>query len=100
MNRIDRHRRQPIAFIPPPNGIRSRLLALDRAGFLRALMECSRHGPVPFRRCEVEEPDHRHRWLLRVRRERPRSRRAAECDQQFPPSLLRDDSIERKEPKA
>src|SRR5262249_47813595 len=30
--------------------------------------------------------DHRLRRLLRARRERPRGRRAAECDQQFPPS--------------
>jgi hypothetical protein len=27
-----------------------------------------------------------HGWLLRARRERPRCRRADECDQQFPPS--------------
>jgi hypothetical protein len=29
------------------------------------------------RRCAVEEPDHRHRLLLRARRQRPRGRRAA-----------------------
>src|SRR6516225_10567220 len=33
----------------------------------------------------MQKPDHRHRRLLRVRRERPRGR-AAECIQQFPPS--------------
>ena len=30
------------------------------------------------RRCLVEQPNHRHRRLLRTRRERPRRRRAAE----------------------
>jgi len=29
-------------------------------------------------RWAAEEPDHRHRWLLRTRRERPRERRCAE----------------------
>src|SRR5215475_5158164 len=33
-----------------------------------------------------QESDHRHRRLLPPRRERPRRRRAAECDQQFPTS--------------
>src|SRR5215468_11603851 len=37
-------------------------------------------------RTTVEISDHRHRRLLRAPRERPRSRRAAECSQQFPPS--------------
>src|SRR5262245_45246155 len=34
----------------------------------------------------MEETDHRHRRLLRAHRERPRGRRAAECDPPFPPS--------------
>src|SRR5215467_5722985 len=38
------------------------------------------------RRSSIQETDHRHGWLLRARRERPRGRRAAECGQQFPPS--------------
>ena len=33
-----------------------------------------------------DKPNHRHRRLLRPHRERPRRRRAAECDQQLPPS--------------
>src|SRR5215471_14405030 len=36
----------------PPNGSIATFLALDTAGFLQALMECSGHGPVPFRRCD------------------------------------------------
>src|SRR5215471_6414408 len=39
-------------FVPPPNGSIATFLALDTAGFLQALMECSGHGPVPFRRCD------------------------------------------------
>src|SRR5262249_56214349 len=34
----------------------------------------------------AEEPDHRPRRLLGGGRDWPRHRRAAECDQQFPPS--------------
>src|SRR5215831_10891312 len=34
----------------------------------------------------AQESDQRHHHLLRARRERPRSRCAAECGQQFPPS--------------
>ena len=63
---------------PPPSGIRSL-----RSGL--------RHSPLPPRPCRkaatsaptagrpaAEKPDHRHRRLLRARRERPRRRRAAE----------------------
>src|SRR5262249_48749239 len=39
--------------------------------------------PIP-RLKRHKRPDHRHRRLLRARRKRPRRRRAAECDQQFP----------------
>src|SRR5262249_6234280 len=42
-----------------------------------------------FERCEVEKPDHWHRWLLRARRERPRRRRAAEeRDELAPPHSI------------
>jgi hypothetical protein len=34
----------------------------------------------------MEESNHRHRGLLRSRRERPRSRRAAEQDDEIAPS--------------
>src|SRR6185295_16351646 len=37
------------------------------------------------RRCGVQEPDHRHRLLLRARRERPCSRRAAEQRDELAP---------------
>jgi len=51
---------------------------------------CSRHSRFsanPRRNAvTADKSDHRHRRLLRARRERPRDRRAAECGQQFPPS--------------
>src|SRR5947208_3442132 len=37
----------------------------------------------------MDKPDHRHRWLLRARRERPRDRRAAEQrDELSPPHSI------------
>jgi len=38
------------------------------------------------RPCVVEEPNHRHRRLLRARRERPCGRSAAEQDDEIAPS--------------
>jgi hypothetical protein len=45
---------------------------------IQALVECSQEVRESFARSTVEEPDHRHRRLLRARRERPRGCRAAE----------------------
>src|SRR5262245_2780356 len=54
------------------------ILALDIAGFGQALTEGGSHRRVRPGRRTVEKPDHRHRRLLRPRRERPSRRRAAE----------------------
>src|SRR5262245_50614429 len=60
------------------------VLTLDIAGFPESVAErgCSRCES----RCRpgVEEPDHRHRRLLRARRERPRSRAAEQRDERAP----------------
>jgi hypothetical protein len=60
------------------------VLALDEAYFLQALAERSplvaRYVPT------AEKPHHRHRRLLRARRERPRERRAAEQRDELAPS--------------
>src|SRR5262245_51994202 len=61
------------------------VLAFDVAGFLQPLPEsghkmCERRA----RRDGAEEPDHRHRRLLRARRERPRRRAAKERDELAP----------------
>src|SRR5262249_62345725 len=57
-------------------------LALDISRLLQPLAERAQTDRVHFRRCVAEEPDHRHRRLLRARRERP-CRRAGERGQEF-----------------
>ena len=60
------------------------VLALDIAGFLQALAKCAQAVRERVRRCAVEKPDHRHRRLLRARRERPRRRAAEQRDELAP----------------
>src|SRR5215469_5958837 len=60
--------------------------ALDVAGLLQTIAERGHIKCIAAGRRAVKEPDHWHRRLLRTRRERPRSRSAAKCGQQFPPS--------------
>src|SRR5262249_42342745 len=43
-----------------------------------ALPKCTHPVRKPLSRCGGEKPDHRHRRLLRARRERPRGSRAAD----------------------
>src|SRR5262249_28931987 len=62
------------------------VLALDIARHAQALVEGAQADRIRLRRSSREKPDHRHRRLLRVRRERPRGRRAAERSYHFPPS--------------
>src|SRR5262249_36594006 len=59
--------------------------ALDVTGFAQPLAKCG-DGPrvAALGRSGVDEPDHRHRRLLRAHRERPRSR-AAEQRDELPP---------------
>ncbi len=54
------------------------VLALDIAGVFEALAKCTQAVRDHVRRPAVEKSDHRHGRLLRSRRERPSSRRAAE----------------------
>jgi hypothetical protein len=63
-------------------------LALDLAGILEASAKAAQTLRQRVRRLAVEEPNHRHRWLLRPRRDRPRSRRTAEQRDEFAPSKL------------
>src|SRR5262245_41695749 len=61
------------------------IAAVDITGFTQAATERGREiGPVILTE-RVQEPDHRHRPLLRARRKRPRRRRAAEEDDELPP---------------
>src|SRR5262249_50103736 len=63
-------------------------LAFDMAGVLEALPKCSQTVRQPVRRSAVKESNHRHHWLLRARRDRPRSRRAAEQRDELAPFQL------------
>src|SRR5262249_5500543 len=70
--------RKSVVMIIRPAVFDRHILAFDVAGFGEAAVErrCERYVARSYR--AIEEPDHRHRRLLRPRRERPRSRRAAE----------------------
>src|SRR5262245_22836550 len=54
------------------------VLTLDISSFFQAAAERRQPRPVAIGRSTVEEPDYGHRGLLRARRERPRSRGAAD----------------------
>src|SRR5262249_22004296 len=85
-NEIRQQHWKSIVLILRPAVFDSHVLALDIAGFAQAPTERAQTAREHVRRFTAEVSDHGHRWLLRTRRERPRSRRAAECSQQFPPS--------------
>ena len=68
--------RQAIELALQPMVLHRHVLALDVAGFVEALAEPGNKGRI--RQSGIDEADHWHRRLLRARRERPRSRRAAE----------------------
>jgi hypothetical protein len=70
---------------PRPSGTRPALAALDIAGLAQAPPEGGDRTGILGGRCTVEESDHRHSRLLRVRRQRP-CRRAAESGDEFAPS--------------
>src|SRR5262245_33397286 len=53
------------------------VLPLDVTGVTQASVKSREKLACQFERCKVEKPDHRHRRLLRPRRNRPSSRRAA-----------------------
>jgi len=75
-NQIGRQRWQSIIVVLRPAILDGRVLTV--AAFVQTLAECGHGRRIPVRRCAVKETDHRHRRLLRVRRERPPNRRASE----------------------
>src|SRR5262249_11926499 len=77
-NQIGGERRKSVIAAFRPAILDRHILALDIAGLLQTLMKRAYHGCEAVGQSAVEEPDHRHRRLLRARRERPRGRRAAE----------------------
>src|SRR5262249_38178253 len=60
------------------------IAAFDEAGFAQALAKCGGKRSISCWRFTVEKPNHRHRRLLRTRRERPRRRAAEERDEVAP----------------
>jgi hypothetical protein len=54
------------------------VLALDVSSFGEGFTKCSAKARGALGRPTADEADHRHRLLLRARRDRPRSRRAAQ----------------------
>src|SRR5262249_43844506 len=62
------------------------VLAFDIAEFAETGSKCGQERRIGPGKPAAQKSDHRHRRLLRARRQRPRHRRAAECGQQFPPS--------------
>src|SRR5215831_4518950 len=76
---------QSVGLVLRPAILDRHILALDVAGFTKALAECGQISCTIDRRRAAEEPDHRHRRLLRARCERPRRRRAADERDELPP---------------
>src|SRR5262245_32077817 len=78
MDQVGGQRRQSVILPFRPAILDRRVLTLECAGFLQALAERCEERLKPVRRRAVEKPDHRHRRLLRPRRERPCRCRTAE----------------------
>src|SRR5262249_61904934 len=72
-------RRKPIELPIGPAVFDGHVLTLDIAGLLQALMKFGQTSHRKHRRgCRAEIPDHRHRRLLRARRQRPRGSHAGD----------------------
>jgi hypothetical protein len=65
-NQVGRQRGQPIDLIFDPAVFDRHVLALDMAGLFEALAESTQTFRQRVRRPTVEEPNHRHRRLLRA----------------------------------
>jgi len=83
-NQFIREGRQSIKLIPGPTVFDGNVLALDIAALFETQTECAKQVRVRVERCAVEKSNHRHRRLLRARRERPRRRPAEQRDERAP----------------
>ena len=77
-NQIGRHRRQPIILALRPAVFDRHVVAINVTGFAQPFEKGRQLPRVILGGRSVDKPDHRHRRLLRARRERPRGCRAAE----------------------
>ena len=69
---------QSVGLVLRPAILDRHILALDVAGFTKALAECGQISCTIDRRRAAKESYHRHHRLLRPRRERPRHGRTAQ----------------------
>src|SRR6516165_1614941 len=88
MNRIFHKSREFIAIIFRKAIFGRDILALDITGFLQTLAERGHEVCCIGKRRTPEEPDHRHRRLLRPRREWPRGRATDKHDELAPPHSI------------
>src|SRR5215813_13966947 len=72
---------QYVVLVLRPAILDHNILALDVAGFTKALPECGQIACTISKRRAAEESDHRHCRLLRARREWPRCRAAEQRDE-------------------
>src|SRR5262249_16635744 len=87
--------RQYVVLVLRPAILDHNILALDVAGFTKALPECGQIACTIRKRRAAEESDHRHCRLLRPRRERPRRRGSEQRDELAPPCMSRKEHCER-----
>src|SRR5262249_20827947 len=80
-NQLSRQRRHSVVLPARPAILNRHVLTLDIACFLQALTKRAHHRRVCVRRCAVKKSNHRHRRLLRARRQRPRGRAAEQRDE-------------------
>jgi hypothetical protein len=86
---VSHERRQAIVLAAEPMVLDGHVLALNVAGFAEAFRERGRMASGAIERSTADKADYGHRRLLRARRERPRSRRAAEQrDERAPPHSI------------
>jgi hypothetical protein len=85
---IGRQFRQSIESSLRPNIFDADVAVLDIASFVQSLAERGNLVAQHSRRPAAEKPDHRHRRLLRARRERPRRRRATEQRDELAPPCM------------
>src|SRR5262245_6119144 len=85
-DQIGRQFRQPLGFIVRPSVFDLYVAALGEADLAQAFAECREHRCAGLGRTRIEISDHRRWRLLRPRRQRPSSRRAAEQRDELAPS--------------
>ena len=78
---------QPVVLIVREAIFDRDVLAFDIASFFQTPMERGKKVRVVIGRPTAEEPDHRHRRLLRPCRERPRRRAAEQRDERAAPHI-------------